>query len=328
MSKPPGKSPEAGEITRVDLGDDLLERTASLAGHVRPSPASTTTALMPEAAASPETTPFQDDEYARPVAPDQIPDQFQSARILASEGFTEEAKKILRRIQIADPHYVPAREKLREIHDLELKQIFNEQRKPKRIRRQKAEEDEAALSDLDAERIMRELDRDLRLGIFTDGWDQGEDPERPAFPFLADAESMRAYADALDQELADLSGQDRTDLGIAFLEMGLHELAARQFHAASRVFLHHLEESSEPFLVATGLLAYALILVGRPFDATLMIQSILRDSDIRHENKLEFLYLMGRANETMRKPELALAWYQKVREIDPRYRDVEARIRK
>jgi tetratricopeptide (TPR) repeat protein len=108
-------------------------------------------------------------------------------------------------------------------------------------------------------------------------------------------------------------------MGIAFLEMGLYDLAARQFRPAL--------SSPEHEVTANGLLAYALILAGRPFEATLCIEPVLGDSEVPREEKVDFLYLMGRAQERLGKPELARQWYERAREIEPSYRDAEERIR-
>lgn len=318
--------PPVGDATRVDLGDDLLEFTATdsqPADSLRSSIASAASSPRPE---SEDSAIIPDEEFAKPIALSEIEDQLQSAKILMGEGLVEEAKKILRRILIADPHHVLARQTLSGIHELELKQIFGEERKIPSFRRRRAE---TVLSDLDAERIMRSLDRDLGLGMFGEsaGLEQGVGLSPTGFPMRSEPKALQEYAESLERQLQGVSGQDRIDLGIAFLEMGIPEIAAEQFKAACRILVSDPEVNESGILPATALLAYALILVGRAFDATITIQAVLRDTEILHENKTEFFYLMGRAYETMAKPDIAQRWYEQVRESNPRYRDVEMRLR-
>jgi hypothetical protein len=109
------------------------------------------------------------------------------------------------------------------------------------------------------------------------------------------------------------------DLGIAFLEMGLYDLAARQFKAAGR--------DPDQIHATTGLHAYALILAGRPFEATLVLEPMLGDSELKAADKIDFMYLMGRAYERLMKPDVAAHWYEQVAELEPHYRDSQERLR-
>lgn len=245
------------------------------------------------------------------IRPDQLDDHLDSARILFGEGLIEEAKKILHRILICDAGHVLARQMLQEVHELELKQIFSEGggRRIPGIR----EPRNVLPAEVDVEQVMRELDRDLKLDIF---------------PFDRDERAIREYGERLDQEVSGLSPRDLVDLGIAFLEMGLSEIAVPRFRNACQKLLQESDQKNRDLLLsATSLHAYSLILVGQAFEATLELQSVLRDSEIPIGQKVEFFYLMGRAHEEMKKTESALGWYQQVAAIDSRYRDVEDRLR-
>src|SRR4051794_40327574 len=94
---PPAFNPNASEATRVDLGDDLL------------IPATPPAMGGPEGGAAEEHS---------------SDDQYQSARILINEGFTEDAKKLLRKILITDPHHVAARNSLGEILNREMQDLL------------------------------------------------------------------------------------------------------------------------------------------------------------------------------------------------------------
>lgn len=272
--------------TQVDLGDDLLDQsTASI-----------------KAPVSGEAS-FHD-----------LEDQMQSARIMVNEGMLEEAKHVLRRLLLADPRNVMVQQMLHQIHDLELKQIFgDEPQRKKPVFGKKKESSEHQFDRIDSTEILRELDRDLDLNVL-DG----------QLSLFEEQKAIEEFAQKLDRDLSagQVGLQDRMDIGIAFMEMGLHDLASRVFKTAVT-----LSSDKESLLSFTGLLAYSLILAGRPYDATLNIQPVLRDTEIKREEKLELFYLMGRAHEYMKQPHFAVQWYQHVRDIDPRYRDIEDRLR-
>jgi hypothetical protein len=299
VSTAPAAAGEDGG-TRVDLGDDLLERTAML-----PMPGAV---VEPSAPRGGELVPDG------PVSLGQIEDLLESARILAGEGLLEDAKKVLRKILLADPGRLTARQMLEEIHETELKQIFGESELP---RRRLGGRDEAAALEATAEAVLRGLDRDLKLGMLD---------ERPSL-FRDDA-AMDAFGARMDREHASLPPSERMDLGIAFLEMGLPALAARHFKAAeSALSLGREAEATAELLVATGLLAYAYICDGRGFEASLALQPLLNDVEIARERKVDLMYMMGRAFELLDKPATARSWYAQAAEIEPHYRDVDDRLR-
>lgn len=295
---------EPGEATTVDLGEDLLGYTASLAGATRPLER------------PPEPAPGE--EFDGPVAPDQIEDQMESARILTREGLTDEAKRVLRKILIVDPHHVVARKALQEIHETELKQLFGEERRRISVRRRSSHE--AVPTESEAEELLRTLDRDLRLGI-----------DEETHPLMSSVEDQEKYAQALESQLTtgpSLAHGDRVDLGIAFMEMGLPAVALKQFRAAQHALSADPAAEADALLAAQALCAQALIALGRAFDAILEIQPVLRDTEIKVTSKLEFFYQMGRAYESLGKDESARKWFEQARQVDPRYRDVEERLRR
>lgn len=301
--------------TRVDLGDDLIEKTAMFAipgTHPDPVPSPPPLSGPPDAEAPPPG----------PIAPEQIADHLQSARILMGEGILEDAKRILRRVLLADPSRLEARKMLEGIHEIELKQIFGESETPRRRLRLPQTEVEVS-----AETVMRGLDRDLKLGIFGDNGGEGLEPQLSLFK---DRAAMEEFGRHMDRDFAAHPAPERIDLGIAFLEMGLASLAVRHFQAAiNQLRLVHQDASaSDPLIAAAGLLAYALILDARAFEATIQLQPLLNDVDIDRPRKLDLIYLMGRAFEAMGKGEDACQWYAQAAEIEPHYRDVDDRLKK
>ncbi len=314
-----GQVPGEFEGTRIDLGDDLLDRTAMLpmpgaAPPAQPSPPPAATEEAGEAGASaPEVEPEPVEERVPlPSTPEEFEDQLQTARILVGENLVEEAKKVLRRILIADSSHFQARKMLDEVHELELKQIFGEESPQSRYRRTSPREAPAVA---DAERVMRTLDTDLGLGVFEDAGTSA-----PAeLSLFSDKKALEAFDRKVGGIMAGSTPPDHIDLGIAFFEMGLYDLAATRFRSAAR----------DPDYQASGrsLEAYALIAGGRPFEAVMVLEPLIGDAEVPQDAKLDAFYLMGRAFELLDKPGVALGWYERVRMTNPTYRDLTDRIR-
>ncbi len=257
---------DEGENTQVDLGEDLLEKTALLSVDL------TSVSLQ---------------------VPEEAQDLLETARILASEGLIEEAKKTLRQILRKDPQHSLARKQMEEIQRKELEHLLAEAPFQELIPKE-------GNSDLSVEEVIRDLDHDLGLGLFSE------------------VKAMEEFAEQLDREFAVLSTQDRLDLGVAFQEMGLHSVAARQFQAA--------ENDPASYLSATYLLANNLIEADRAFDAVIRIEPLLRDADLSPGDRQNFMYLMGLAQERLGKRDAAIRWYREVLTVQTGYRDTESRL--
>lgn len=280
-SKPPSSS--QGD-TRIDLGDDLIEKTNLVS--------------VPQANSREEWD---------------ASDQLQSAKILMSEGMWEDAKKILRKVLILDPKRVAARQFLDEIQEKELKQLFGNSSQRKFQAGSELKENE--FSRISTEEVIRALDQDLRLGI-----------DHPEF---TEIEAKR-----LEVGLQDVGVRDRIDLGIAFTEMGLYEVANRQFKAALQQLVRESiskeesdsESPSQQIVMVTALLAHGLILSGKEYEAVQLIQELIQQNINKPDHQLEFFYLLGRAYEAMNQMKLAHHWYQQTARIHSHYRDVANRL--
>jgi tetratricopeptide (TPR) repeat protein len=298
--------------TQVDLGDDLLDaKTRVLELELG------TNGTSPSLFSSPAKA-----EPARALEPAQIPEQFQGASILLREGMLEEAKRVLRKILLVDERHAPSRKLLEEIHERELKQMFaigaGAEEPPSRQRRARGGRDpHAAAGDEDPDLVLDALDRELGLGLAKSAL------EPPPLTLFREFEAENPVS------VPDIQPRDRIDLGIAFMEMGFVQLAVRQFEFACKAIMlagEVGEGSEDKLLAATGLLARAQLEAGHPFEATLNIEPLLRDTDVPHGKKLELLYLMGRAFEELRLTDQASRWYAQVSRLDPEYRDVRARV--
>jgi tetratricopeptide (TPR) repeat protein len=257
-----------------------------------------------------------------PISADEIQDHLESARILMGEGILEEAKRILHRLLLAHVRHPEARQLLEELRERELKIILEGSESPRRRMGKKEPESEVQAS---AEWVMRNLDRDLGLGMFAE---DGSELPTATLSLFRDERALDEFGAKMDQEYASCAPAMRLDIGIAFLEMGLHGLAVRHFRAAAEQFarIDQVADSLDR-LSAVGLLSYALIAGGRAFDATIELQLVINDSDVAPESKLDLVYLMGRACEALGKKEEAAQWYRRAAGIDPDYRDVQERLK-
>ena len=293
MSKknPPDSNSEG---TRVDLGDDLLESTQFVNRSV--------------------------EKQGKASEVSDLADQMQSARILLSEGILEEAKRVLRKILISFNGNLEARQLLEQIQEIEIRQI----RDGSDLQRRRLGRREPETSiEVSADVVLKDLDRDLNLGILEQEQAQGVG----ALSLFEDRRALDEFGKKLDSEMVSSSVSDRVDLGIAFLEMGLYDLAIRIFDAVMQRLILEPEETAYQLISVTGLLSYTYILAGRAFDATMLMQPILAESEVQPVDKLDLIYLMARAYEVLGQTAAAQDWYMQTQQIDPHYRDVQDRLR-
>lgn len=294
--------------TRIDLGEDLLEETdKSLVG--------------PPLASLPDE-------------PETVGDRLQSAKILAGEGLVEDAKKILHQILILDSGNAAAKQALTEIHELELKQIFSGTEPRRRSVLSPASDLNKWDAVVDHNKLLKELDHDLGLGILKQDSDQN--PKISELSLFQSEELMNDFCRNLENSLGDDSPQVWIDLGIAFLEMELDAVAIRILSTVCRKLeLDEVHTGSFASAAVKCLLALALIRVGKANDAIAHIQPLLKElknKNLSQEVQLEVLYLMGRTYEagepSLPKKQRAAYFYQQCKELDPKYRDIEDRLLK
>jgi tetratricopeptide (TPR) repeat protein len=281
-----GSKLERHEPTSIDLGDDLVEKTAIIPGHV----AST-------ASAAGEDQPA--------LAPSEL---IRNARILLGEGFPEEAKKTLRQILLADADHEEAKTLLERIHESELRQMFGSAEPA--VRKSFSSSYDESILDVDSDEIVRILDRDLGLG-------EGEAPAVPSM--FSDARLLAQFADQVDREVGEQS-QDRADLAIAFIEMGLYPVAIRLLQTLL------VAEEEKTRLNASALAAHAHLMNNEPYRTISVLQPVLNDGEIDKSRKTECFYLMGRAEQLLGAHARAIGWYYQAQSIETDYRDIARRI--
>ena len=280
--------------TRVDLGDDLLETRTIPHGERAPS-RETERAPDPAASIASSTT-------------ESIEELLLNAKILISEGLLEDAKKTLRRVLRAEPANLAARDRMEEVQKIEIKRLLGQDDGATGggFLRAKKKKTEPALED--GELVALALERELGL----------EPPTEERF-FSTD-EERGLFLDNIEKLCSSATAQDRIDLGIGFLEMEFFDVAIQMFRAAVQM------EPGERR--AHALLATAWVAKGNGFEAMIEIETLVADQSTPPEEKVDYGYLAGRAQELLQNFEVAVRWYRAVLQIEPGYRDSEDRMRR
>ena len=229
---------------------------------------------------------------------------FERAVILFNEKFYDDAKKTFRKILRLNPQEVNAKKYLEEIQKIEIQQLLSLDSSQKKL----SISGEEIFSPRE---VLSKLDHDLNLGI--------EKSELKVIPDLFKTQQhYKEYREQLIKKIIGLQPKERTDVGIAHLEMGLYDAAIDIFETVVRY--------QEFFLSGSYLLALALINAGSPLQATIKIEPILRDVTVSEKEKVDFLYLMGIAFEKLNDKKRAKDFFKIVIKIDPKYKDVFERI--
>lgn len=288
-----GDNPDQLEATRVDLGDDLLEKTAVI--------------QAPPAVASPPGHAHSASPPAVQITDPQ--DAYESARILLSEGFQEEAKHLLRRILMEDSSHAGAKAKLAEIHEFELKQLLEGRPSthPRRLT-QPPVEPRLRLEEIDTEAVARLLEKDLNL-------------TEPPLRLVSDAAGETRFLANLRTTFRGAAAAQKIDAGVAFLEMGLYSAAALLFGEAA--------QSGERGAEANLLLAQTQFRAGRLSAAELALDAVgASGEDSDSMIALETRYWSARVLEERGREPDAMTWYREVIRLDPTHRDSIDRLRK
>ncbi len=229
-------------------------------------------------------------------------DELESARILIQENLLEEAKRVLFRLltritQTDSTAYRRAREMLATIESIEMKALLSIARREK----QPPPFD-------DQTRLIEKLEKDLDL-----------DP----VDTLEQSFTAEQWSPAGDP----LSARDLYDLAVAYFEMGCCADAIRELKKAEKKI--RMEESflGELGVSIIALHTQSLIQLDRAFEARIHLEPVLLEPDLPHEQKILLYYLMGLAEQALENKTMAKAWFQKVRESEPGFRDVDTRLR-
>lgn len=243
-------------------------------------------------------------EAKRPASLDE---ELKNCDILEAEGFVEESKKILRKILRQDPNCVAAQIRLEKIHQAELDVLFGKRSNIQNFEKEKEKKPEIVDPQM-VDRILYRLEDDFELNSQVESFDFNSTANE--IPELT-----QHLVQGIETSYPELSDQDRTDLAIAFIEMG--------FGNATLEILKHVKNESISSWFITVL---AHLSLGKPFEAMLKLEEILGKTELPQEERVHFFYLMGRTKEHLHKNDEARAWFEAVVGDDPHYRDALERL--
>lgn len=224
-------------------------------------------------------------------------EEVESAKILFQEDLIEEAKKVLHRVLIAHPDHRRARALLEQIHQSEYDGILK-QAGTVRPKKTKLE---------DPDEVIAALEEDLGL--------RGQDSDAPDPGAATWTHGART------------SPQERLDLGVAFFEMGCFRDALIELEEGLRLIRLEQSELGPLGVSIAALLAEALIELGEAFAAKSFLIPLLGEPELSEDSKLPLFYLMGRTEDSLGRKAEARAWYRRVLDADPWFRDADFRAR-
>ena len=229
-------------------------------------------------------------------------DELESAKILIQENLLEEAKKLLFRLltrihDMKTPGYRRARELLSRIEAMELDELMNRNQKKKNSTKIE-----------DPTGLIEKLERDLQIECL-------------------DEESVAPDQEIWNVGQAALSVVGRFDLAVGFYEMGCYADALRELKQAEKKI--RIEETflGDLGISIVALRAQSLIHLGQAFDAKIYLEPILLEPDLQHEKKIILYYTMGLAEEVLGEKNKARAWFVKVVQAEPGFKDAQQRIK-
>jgi hypothetical protein len=291
----------------VDLGDDLLEKTAQISvtradfdesGDESPQVASSLVAPLAEA------TPT-----LRDAEPSAIPSDISSegGGVTTSSPLQREDSRVLRPDQLRPT--------------LEPESIFSTPHEAAPLQEPGLAARSPAVRE-DASQLWKRLAHEVQLDELL-----GHSPQ-----FF-----VQEPPDSLDPNQARLNSDSKLSLGISFLEMGA-------FHDAIQVFESVARTHSEVRRESIALLGQAKFKADMPFEALIDIQSAVADPDdgpndeqehldfeqratTKNALRLELCYWAGRCCEVMAQRADALIWYGFILSEDPLFRDTALRVK-
>ncbi len=216
-------------------------------------------------------------------------ERVKDARILINEGLLPAAKKKLREALLLDERSAEAKALLRQISEAEG--LAPEPNSP----------EAGAITDLSTPEQTRDaLCADLGIEL--------------------DAPAVALQVNAAASEPLDFAA--RRDLGIAFLEMGLGEEAARHLALA----LREVEAENEALAAqAATLLARAHLENQAPAEAARVLEPFVRSASLPHDAKAEVFFRLGQAARQLGNPAQADVWHAEAIRIDALYLELGRR---
>jgi tetratricopeptide (TPR) repeat protein len=143
--------------------------------------------------------------------------------------------------------------------------------------------------------------------------------EQPATQSPADvAQVLQQFKEGVKRQVDKGDTATHYDLGIAYMEMGLHAEAIEEFKLC-------LDRPNKQCTAHT-MIGLSYVSKGEMENAIRHFKLALASPDRKPEEEVDLWFEIGNASELLGKASEALIWYEKVEERNPTFRDVALRI--
>jgi len=279
---------DAHDAEELGLSDEDLVESESM-----PPPAVADPA-PPAAVAAPAAPPSE--------APDEVPERvaeaLEEADFYLSQQLIEEAREVLLDALGDEPGDKTLLAKLRELDALE----------------EAAAEQGAATP---ADRLASAVLEDHSFALAEKLAGEATGPQTPLGPVDV-SDVIAQFKEGVKRQVDKSDTATHYDLGIAYMEMGLHNEAIEEF----RLCLDH----GDRVHTAHTMIGLSHVANGTMEPAIEHFKQALTSPNLAPEAEMELWFEIGNALELLGNASDALVWYEKVEERNPQYRDVAARI--
>lgn len=279
------------ENTIVDLGEDLLEKTAV-------------------------------------ISRGGIQHDFESAKIFVQEGLLEDAKRVLRQILVKDPTDPDARGLLERIQASEVREILVSEG-PKRpvSAAERLLESQAKTESI--EFLVKKLDDDFGLNL-SEAQDKEEATEGCATDLECDLEKSltEAIGRTLPRLRAeDKQDLGIAFLEMEFHHLALICFDSTRKHWEWRYALDADEAAMTRWISSAILQVITHLRLKHGFEGTQILEPMIQRGDIPLQHRAELYYWLGRSAEEVDQNSIARGYYAQVWVLSEGYRDVSERLR-
>ncbi len=131
-------------------------------------------------------------------------------------------------------------------------------------------------------------------------------------------EVLSEFRRRMKEQMGSMAPEERYQLGVSYMEMGLHEEALDEFE--------HTLEHKVLGARTREWMARCLLELSRPREIVLLLQTRLDAETYPHKSMVELYYVLGQAYEQLKAWDLALDAYTKVYQLDSEFRDVQEKL--
>lgn len=131
---------------------------------------------------------------------------------------------------------------------------------------------------------------------------------------------VKEFKRRMKEQMGGMAAEERYQLGVSYMEMGLHEEALEEFE--------HTLEHNVLGVKTREWMARCLLALDRPREIVLLLQTSLDAETYPRRTMVELYYFLGQAYEELDACDLALDAYTKVYQLDPNFEQVKQKLAK